>query len=165
MRLGLSIGYWGLGLSNEDQLGLVQEAERLGYDSVWTAEAYGSDAATILGWLAGQTSRIKLGAAIFQMPARSPAMTAMTAATLDQLSGGRMLLGIGSSGPQVAEGWHGQRFAKQLQRTREYIDVVRLALSRERVVYEGETLQLPLPDGPGKALKLTISPVQENMPI
>jgi F420-dependent oxidoreductase-like protein len=132
---------------------------------VWTAEAYGSDAATILGWLAGLTSSIRLGAAIFQMPGRSAAMTAMTAATLDQLSSGRMLLGIGSSGPQVAEGWHGQRFARQLQRTREYVDVVRMALRRERVEYHGETLELPLPDGPGKALKLTIAPVQDSMPI
>ncbi len=99
------------------------------------------------------------------MPGRSPAMTAMTAATIDQLSGGRMLLGIGSSGPQVAEGWHGQRFAKQLQRTREYVDVVRMALARERVDFHGETLTLPLPDGPGKALKLMISPVQERIPI
>jgi F420-dependent oxidoreductase-like protein len=165
MQLGLHIGYWGLGLTAQQQLELVLEAERLGYDSVWTAEAYGSDAATILGWIAQATTRIKLGAAIFQMPARSATMTAMTAATLDQLSDGRMLLGIGTSGPQVAEGWHGQRFAKQLQRTREYVDVVRLALSRERVVYAGETLTLPLPDGPGKALKLTIAPVQERMPI
>ena len=99
------------------------------------------------------------------MPARSPAMTAMTAATIDQLSGGRMILGIGSSGPQVAEGWHGQRFAHQLQRTREYVAVMRMALARERVEFSGETLQLPLPDGPGKALKLTISPVQERVPI
>ena len=109
--------------------------------------------------------RVKLGSAIFQMPGRSAAMTAMTAATIDQLCDGRMLLGIGSSGPQVAEGWHGQRFGKQLQRTREYIAVVRMALARERVVFDGETLQLPLPDGPGKALKLTIAPVQERMPI
>jgi F420-dependent oxidoreductase-like protein len=165
MRLGLSIGYWGLGLSNEDQLGLVQEAESLGYDSVWAAEAYGSDAATVLGWLAGQTSKIKLGSAIFQMPGRSPAMTAMTAATLDVMSGGRMLLGIGSSGPQVAEGWHGERFAHQLQRTREYVGIVRMALARERVVFEGERYTLPLPDGPGKALKLMIAPVQERIPI
>ena len=92
-------------------------------------------------------------------------MTAMTAATIDQLSGGRMICGIGSSGPQVAEGWHGQRFAKQLQRTREYVAVVRMALARERVEFHGETLELPLPDGPGKALKLTISPVQERIPI
>src|SRR5213078_313088 len=146
MKLGVHIGYWGLGLTREDQLSIVQEAERLGYDSVWTAEAYGSDAATILGWIAGLTSTIKIGSAIFQMPGRSPAMTAMTAATLDQLSDGRMLLGIGSSGPQVSEGWHGVRFAKQLMRTREYID-------------------LPLPDGPGKTLKLTIAPVQERIPI
>jgi F420-dependent oxidoreductase-like protein len=165
VKLGINIGYWGLGLTGPEQLALVQEAERLGYDSVWSAEAYGSDAATILGWLAGQTERIKIGSAIFQMPGRSPALTAMTAATLDQLSGGRMLLGIGSSGPQVAEGWHGQRFAKQLQRTREYVAVVRMALARERVEFAGETLTLPLPDGPGKALKLTIAPVQERIPI
>ena len=120
---------------------------------------------TILGWLAAQTERIKLGSAILQMPGRSAAMTAMTAATLDQLSGGRVLLGIGSSGPQVAEGWHGQRFARQLQRTREYVEVVRMALRRERVEYHGETLELPLPDGPGKALKLTIAPVQERIPV
>ncbi|HEY3020786.1 MAG TPA: LLM class F420-dependent oxidoreductase [Solirubrobacteraceae bacterium] len=165
MKLGVHIGYWGLGLSSQDQIEIVQEAERLGYDSVWTAEAYGSDAATILGWLAAQTSKIRLGSAIFQMPARSAAMTAMTAATLDQLSGGRMLLGIGSSGPQVSEGWHGVRFAKQLQRTREYVAVVRQALARERVEFHGETIELPLPDGPGKALKLTIAPVQERIPI
>lgn len=165
MKLGVHIGYWGLGLTSEDQLTIVKEAEKAGYDSVWTAEAYGSDAATVLGWLAGQTSTIKLGSGIFQMPGRSPAMTAMTAATIDQLSGGRMLLGIGSSGPQVAEGWHGQRFAKQLQRTREYVAVVRMALARERVQFDGQTLTLPLPDGPGKALKLTIGPVQERIPI
>src|SRR5947208_2290917 len=165
MRLGVHIGYWGLGLTREDQLEIVQEAERLGYDSVWTAEAYGSDAATVLAWLAGQTSTIKLGSGIFQMPGRSATMTAMTAATIDQLSGGRMLLGIGSSGPQVSEGWHGVRFAKQLQRTREYIEVMRMALARERVEYHGQTIELPLPDGPGKALKLTIAPVQERIPI
>jgi F420-dependent oxidoreductase-like protein len=165
LRLGVHIGYWGLGLSVAEQLELVREAERLGYDSIWSAEAYGSDAATILAWMAAQTERIRLGSAILQMPGRSAAMTAMTAATLDQLSGGRMLLGIGTSGPQVAEGWHGQRFARQLQRTREYVDVVRMALRRERVRYSGETLELPLPGGPGKALKLTIAPVQERIPI
>jgi len=148
MKLGVHIGYWGLGLTSEDQLNIVQEAERLGYDSVWAAEAYGSDTATVLGWLAGQTSKIRLGSGIFQMPGRSAAMTAMTAATIDQLSNGRMILGIGSSGPQVAEGWHGQRFGKQLQRTREYVAVVRM-----------------LPEGPGKALKLTISTVQDRIPI
>jgi F420-dependent oxidoreductase-like protein len=165
MKLGVHIGYWGLGLSSQDQLEIVQEAEKLGYDSVWAAEAYGSDTATVLAWLAGQTSTIRLGSGIFQMPGRSPAMTAMTAATIDQLSGGRMILGIGSSGPQVAEGWHGQRFGRQLQRTREYVAVVRKALARERLEFHGETLELPLPDGPGKALKLTIAPVQERIPI
>jgi F420-dependent oxidoreductase-like protein len=165
MKLGVHIGYWGLGMGRRDQLQVAQEAERLGFDSVWAAEAYGSDAATVLAWLAAGTSKIKLGSAIFQMPARSAAMTAMTAATIDVLSGGRMVLGLGSSGPQVAEGWHGQRFARQLQRTREYVEVVRIALARERVEYHGETIELPLPDGPGKALKLTISPVHERIPI
>jgi len=165
LRLGINVGYWGLGMGPQEQLEVVQEAERLGYDSVWAAEAYGSDAATVLAWLAAGTSTIKLASGIFQMPGRSPAMTAMTAATIDELSGGRMILGIGSSGPQVAEGWHGQRFARQLQRTREYVAVVRQALARERLEYHGETLELPLPDGPGKALKLMITPVQERIPI
>jgi F420-dependent oxidoreductase-like protein len=165
MRLGVNIGYWGLGMGSRDQLEVVQEAERLGYHSVWAAEAYGSDAATVLAWLAAGTTSIKLGSAIFQIPGRSPALTAMTAATIDGLSGGRMILGLGSSGPQVAEGWHGQRFAHQIQRTREYIEVVRMALARERVEFQGEEIQLPLPDGPGKALKLTIAPKQERIPI
>jgi F420-dependent oxidoreductase-like protein len=165
MRLGVNIGYWGLGLTAEQQSQIVREAENLGYDSVWTSEAYGSDAATVLAWLAAQTEKIKLGSAIFQMPGRSPAMTAMTAATLDQISGGRMKLGIGPSGPQVAEGWHGQAFAKQLQRTREYVAVVRMALARERVEFHGETLELPLPNGQGKPLKLMIGPVQQSIPI
>src|SRR6202020_1222961 len=165
MKLGLMVGYWGLGMGPEDQLEVVQEAERLGFDSAWAAAAYGSDAATVLAWLAAGTTTIKLGSAIFQMPGRSPAMTAMTAATIDELSGGRMVLGIGSSGPQVAEGWHGQRFGRQLQRTREYVAVVRKALGRERLEFKGETLELPLPDGPGKALKLMITPVQERIPI
>jgi F420-dependent oxidoreductase-like protein len=165
MRLGLHVGYWGLGLEAEDQLALVREAEELGFDSVWAAEAYGSDAATVLSWLASQTKRIRIGSAIFQIPARSPAMCAMTAATLDNISDGRMILGIGASGPQVAEGWHGQRFPKQIQRTREYIEIVRKALARERLKYDGEVYTLPLPNGPGKALKLTIGPVQERLPI
>ena len=145
MRLGVHVGYWGLGLSPAEQLELVREAERIGYDSLWAAEAYGSDAVSVLAWLAAQTERIRLGSAILQMPGRSAAMTAMTVATLDQLSGGRLVLGIGTSGPQVAEGWHGQRFAHQLQRAREYVDVVRMALRRERLEYRGETLELPLP--------------------
>src|SRR5919206_1668311 len=165
MRLGLHVGYWGLGLTSEQQLELVRLAESSGFDSVWAAEAYGSDAATVLAWLAGQTERIRIGSSIFQIPGRSPAMTAMTAATLDHLSNGRMILGIGSSRPPVAEGWHGQRFPKQLQRTREYVEIVRKALARERVEYEGEQYTLPLPDGPGKALKLMIGTVQERVPI
>ncbi len=165
MRLGLHVGYWGLGLTPEQQLDLVKEAEAAGWDSVWAAEAYGSDAATVLGWIAGQTERIRIGSAIFQIPARSPAMTAMTAATLDHLSNGRFIIGIGSSGPQVAEGWHGQRFPKQLQRTREYVEIVRKALARERLEYDGEQYTLPLPDGPGKALKLMIGTVQDRVPI
>jgi F420-dependent oxidoreductase-like protein len=165
MRLGLMLGYWGLGLTAEDQIELVREAERSGFDSVWTAEAYGSDAATPLAWFAAQTERIRLGAAILQIPGRSPAMTAMTAVTLDHLSGGRFSLGLGTSGPQVAEGWHGQRFGHQLARTREYVEIVRKALARERLTYEGEQFTLPLPDGPGKALKLMIAPVQQEIPI
>ncbi len=165
MKLGISVGYWGFGVTAADQLDLARTAEELGYDSVWTAEAYGSDAATVLAWLAAGTSRIKLGSGIFQIPARSAAMTAMTAATIDQLSGGRFLLGLGTSGPQVSEGWHGVRFAKQLQRTREYVEVVRMALSHQKVEFHGETIELPLPDGPGKALKLTIRPAQQQIPI
>jgi len=165
MRLGLHIGYWGLGLTAGEQLEVVREAEALGFDSVWAAEAYGSDTATVLAWLAANTERIRVGSAIFQMPARTPAMTAMTAATLDNISAGRMILGIGSSGPQVAEGWHGQPFARQLQRTREYVAIVRKALARERLEFDGEVYTLPLPGGRGKALKLTIGPVQERIPI
>jgi F420-dependent oxidoreductase-like protein len=165
VRLGVMLGYFGAGTTAGEQLALAREAERLGYDSVWVAEAYGSDAATVLAWLAAQTATIKLGSAVFQIPARSPAMTAMTAATLDQLSGGRFRLGLGLSGPQVAEGWHGQRFARPLARTRDYVSVVRMALERRRVAYQGETLELPLPDGPGKALKLTITPAQPRLPI
>lgn len=165
MKLGVNVGYWGFGLTAADQLDIARTAEDLGYDSIWTAEAYGSDAATVLAWLAAGTSRIRLGSGIFQIPARSAAMTAMTAATIDQLSGGRFLLGLGSSGPQVSEGWHGVRFAKQLQRTREYVAVVRMALAHQKVEFHGETLELPLPDGPGKALKLTIRPAQASIPI
>jgi F420-dependent oxidoreductase-like protein len=165
VKLGVNVGYWGFGVGAAQQLQIARTAEELGYDSIWTAEAYGSDAATVLAWLAAATSKIKLGSGIFQIPARSAAMTAMTAATIDQLSGGRMLLGLGTSGPQVSEGWHGVRFAKQLQRTREYVAVVRMALAHQRVEFHGETLDLPLPGGPGKALKLSIRPVQDRIPI
>src|ERR1700746_96539 len=165
MKLGVMIGYWGFGMTAAAGLEIAQAAERLGYDSIWTAEAYGSDAATVLAWLAAGTSRIKLGAGILQIPARSAAMTAMTAATIDQLSGGRFLLGLGSSGPQVSEGWHGVRFGRQLQRTRESVAGVRMALEHQKGESHGETMDLPLPDGPGKALKLTIHPVQKSIPI
>src|SRR5919202_5597217 len=144
MRLGLHIIYWGLGLAADEQLKLVREAEALGFDSVWSAEAYGSDAATVLAWLAGQTEKIRLGSGIFQIPARSPGMTAMTAATIDNLSDGRMILGLGTSGPQVAEGWHGQRFGKPLERTREYVQILRKALARERLEFKGIQYELPL---------------------
>ncbi|HEX9343843.1 MAG TPA: LLM class F420-dependent oxidoreductase [Actinomycetota bacterium] len=165
MRLGVSIGYWGAGVDAARQLAAAREAERLGYDAVWAAEAYGSDAATVLAWVAAQTSTIGLGAAVFQVPARSATMAAMTAATLDQLSGGRFRLGLGLSGPQVAEGWYGQRYDHPLTRMRDYATVVRTALARQRVDYQGETIQLPLPGGPGKPLKLTISPRQRPLPL
>jgi F420-dependent oxidoreductase-like protein len=164
MRLAISCGYAGMGLG-EDTLQLVLEAERLGYAQAWVAEAYGSDAPTVLAWLAAQTSTIGLGAGVMQVPARTPAMTAMTAATLDTLSGGRFHLGLGVSGPQVSEGWHGVRFAAPLGRTREYVDVVRMALRREQVRYAGEHLTLPLPEGPGKALRLTIRPPRADLPV
>ncbi len=164
MRLAISCGYAGMGLGN-DTVDLVQEAERLGYAQAWVAEAYGSDAPTVLGWLAAQTTSIGLGAGVMQIPARTPAMTAMTAATLDRLSGGRFHLGLGVSGPQVSEGWHGVRFAAPLARTREYVDIVRMALRREQVEYAGEHFTLPLPDGPGKALRLTIRPPRTDLPV
>ncbi len=164
MKLGVNLGYWGAG-NDADNLAMAREADRLGYAVCWAAEAYGSDAATVLAWVAAQTERIDIGSAVFQIPARTPAMTAMTAATLDSLSGGRFRLGLGVSGPQVSEGWHGVRFKSPLGRTREYVDIVRMALSRKRVAYEGRHFQLPLPDGPGKKLQLTVHPVRENIPV
>ncbi len=165
MRLGLNIGFVLGGDDHLDHLKLVKEAEALGFSVTWAAEAYGSDAATLLSWIAGQTSTIDLGAAVFQIPARTPAMTAMTAATLDRLSGGRFRLGLGVSGPQVSEGWHGVRFAQPLLRTREYVAIVNSALRRETVAFEGKYFTLPLPDGPGKALKLSIRPVRDHVPV
>ena len=164
MKLGVNLGYWGAG-NDADNLALAREADRLGYAVCWTAEAYGSDAATILAWVAAQTEQIDIGSAVFQIPARTPAMTAMTAATLDSLSGGRFRLGLGVSGPQVSEGWHGVPFKAPLARTREYIDIVNLALSRKRVSYDGEHFKLPLPGGPGKKLQLTVHPIREHIPI
>jgi F420-dependent oxidoreductase-like protein len=164
MKLGINLGYWGAG-NDADNLALAREADRLGYAVAWAAEAYGSDAATVLAWIAAQTERIDVGSAVFQIPGRTPANTAMTAATLDTLSGGRFRLGLGVSGPQVSEGWHGVRFDRPLARTREYVAIVRKALARERLSYEGEFFTLPLPDGPGKALTLTVHPVRERIPL
>ena len=156
MRLGLLIGYSGAKV--ELPVELVQEADRLGYYAVWTSEAYGSDAVTPLAWLGAQTQQIRLGTGIMQMPGRTPAMTAMTAMTLDQLSGGRCLLGLGLSGPQVVEGWHGVSYGKPLARTRDYVGIVRKAMRREApVVHQGEYYQVPYQGddatGLGKPLK------------
>ena len=146
MRLGLNIGYSGARI--ELPLALIQEADRLGYYAVWTAEAYGSDCVSPLAWIGALTSTIKLGSGIMQMPARSPAMTAMTAITLDQLSGGRALLGLGLSGPQVVEGWHGQPYGKPLTKTREYVAIMRKILARDApLVHQGEHYQIPYQRG------------------
>lgn len=164
MKLGLNLGYMVGADDPQGQLQLTRHAEELGFDSVWAAEAYGSDVPTVLAWLAGQTSRIGVGAAVMQIPARTPAMTAMTAASLDLLTGGRFRLGLGVSGPQVSEGWHGVPFGKPLARTREYLEVIGTALQRQTVRHEGEHYPLPLPNGAGKALKLTIAPASERIP-
>jgi F420-dependent oxidoreductase-like protein len=165
MQLGLNLGYL---IGSDDphgQLRLTQHAETLGFAVVWAAEAYGSDSPTVLGWLAGHTATIDVGSAVMQIPARTPAMTAMTAASLDVLTGGRFRLGLGVSGPQVSEGWHGVRFDKPLSRTREYLAVINMALSRSTLSFQGDYYQLPLPDGVGKPLKLTIAPVSSHIPI
>jgi F420-dependent oxidoreductase-like protein len=166
MRLGLNLGYWGA--EKVDAVALAQEADRLGFHSIWTAEAYGSDAVSPLVWLAAKTERINVGTAILQMPARSPAMTAMTAATIDLLTGGRMLLGLGVSGPQVVEGWHGVPYGKPLGRTREYVGIVREILKRERPLeHHGEHYDIPVRGGLGlgKPLKLIIHPFRPSIPI
>jgi F420-dependent oxidoreductase-like protein len=169
MKLGLSLGYAPPGTNPTDLFPLVQQAERLGFDSVWVAEAWGTDAVSVLGWLAGRTERIKLGSAIMQIPGRTPANAAMTAATLDLLSGGRFLLGLGTSGPQVVEGWHGQPWGKPLGRTREYVEIVRAALRREVVAHEGEHYRIPWDGegaiGLGKPLKLMLRPLRAEIPI
>ncbi|MBO4209330.1 LLM class F420-dependent oxidoreductase [Micromonospora echinofusca] len=165
MRLGLSLGYQTAWSTPADHLALAQEADRLGYSVVWAAEAYGSDSPSMLAWIAGQTERIDVGSAVMQIPARTPAATAMTAATIDAISGGRFRLGLGVSGPQVSEGWHGVRFGKPLARTREFVDIVKLAIARKEVAYDGAHYTLPLPDGPGKALRLGFHPPREHIPI
>lgn len=168
MKLGLNIGYFAAGVAGDPSL--VLEAERLGFDSVWTAEAYGADAVTPLAWIAARTKTIRLGTGILQMPARTPAMTAMTAATLDLMSQGRMILGLGVSGPQVVEGWHGQPYAKPLTRTREYVAIVRAILRREEPVsFDGDVYRLPYrgadATGLGKPLKLISAPLRSEIPI
>src|SRR5690349_4332172 len=164
MRLGLNLGYWGAG-NDANNLAIAQEADRLGYSVVWAAEAYGSEVPTVLAWVAAHTKQIDVGSGIRQIPARQPTMAAMTAATLDTLSGRRFRLGLGVSGPQVSEGWYGVKFDKPLARTREYVDIVRKAMTRERLSYEGEHWTLPLPDGPGKPIKLTVHPQREHIPL
>jgi len=166
MRLGLNFGYWGSGPS--DNIAIAREAERFGYHSLWTAEAYGSDAVTPLVWLAAHTERINVGTAIMQMPARTPAMTAMTAATIDLLTGGRFMLGIGASGPQVVEGWHGVVYGKLLTRTREYVEIVRTILKREQPLeHHGEYYDIPVKGGTGlgKPVKLIVHPLRPEIPI
>jgi F420-dependent oxidoreductase-like protein len=167
VRLGFYMGYAPPGTSPLEPIALAQEAERLGYDSAWAAEAWGTDCVTVLAWLGATTTRIKLGSAIMQIPGRTPANTAMTAATLDLLSGGRFLLGLGTSGPQVAEGWHGQPWGKPLLKTREYVEIVRTALRREVVEHHGEHYDIPLRDGSGlgKPLKLMARPLRPEIPI
>jgi F420-dependent oxidoreductase-like protein len=165
LRLGLMLGYWGA--SPDDATETVLAAEDCGFESVWTAEAYGSDAFTPLTWYAARTSRIKLGTGLVQLSARTPAATAMTAATLDALSGGRLTLGLGVSGPQVVEGWYGAPFPKPLARTREYVDIVRKVWRREVVTNDGPHYPLPYPGGMnlGKPIKLTLHPVRDEIPI
>lgn len=167
MRLGLNLRYVGpLAPAVADLPVLAREAERLGFSVVWTAEAFSSDAPSIAAWLITQTSTIDVGTAAMQMPARTPAMTAMTAATLDLISGGRFRLGLGVSGPQLTEGWHGVPFGNPLRRTREYVDIVRLAVARERALrYEGRHHPVPLPGGRGKPLRLGMRPVRARIPV
>jgi F420-dependent oxidoreductase-like protein len=167
MKLGLSTGYWSAvpppGVEEQ-----VAEAERLGFDSMWTSEAYGSDALSPLAWWGSHTERLRLGTAIFQMSARTPAATAMAAMTLDHLSGGRVIVGLGVSGPQVVEGWYGQAYPRPLARTREYVEIMRRVIAREApVTFDGEFYSLPFGEGSGlgKALRSTIHPVRPDIPI
>ena len=167
MKVGVSLGYWGAGPPAHAEA-LVDEAERLGLDSLWTAEAYGSDALTPLAWWGARTRRLRLGTSIVQISARTPAATAMAAITLDHLSGGRFILGLGASGPQVVEGWYGQPFPRPLARTREYVAIIRAILARqERVTFSGEHYTLPYPGGTGlgKPLRSTVHPLRADLPI
>ena len=166
MRLGFHMGYWGSGPT--DVMPLVLEAERLGFDCVWSAEAYGSDAVSLAAWAAAGTTTIGVGTAVMQMPARTPAAAAMTAITLDHLTGGRFRLGLGTSGPQVSEGWHGVAFGRPLGRTREYVHIVREILAREKPVeFHGEHYDVPVRGGTGlgKPLKTIVHPLRSDLPI
>jgi F420-dependent oxidoreductase-like protein len=169
MKLGFYMGYAQPGTSPLETIELAREAERLGYHSAWAAEAWGSDAVTPLAWLGALTERIRLGTAIMQLPGRSPANAAMTAATLDLLSGGRALLGLGTSGPQVVEGWHGEAWGKPLGKLREYVEIVRAVLHRDVVEHHGEHYDIPYTGpgatGLGKPLKLMLRPVRKEIPI
>ena len=167
MRIGLFLAYWPW-FSPEEQISLARQADQAGLDSVWVAEAWGQDAVSVLGYLTAVTERVALGSGLMQIPGRTPAMTAMTAVTLDVLSGGRFRLGLGVSGPQVSEGWHGVPFSRPLARTREYVEIVRAALAREAPLeYQGEEFRLPVNGGSGlgKPLKLLARPVQDRIPI
>jgi F420-dependent oxidoreductase-like protein len=167
MKLGFYMGYAQPGTNPLELLELAREAEGLGYDSAWAAEAWGVDAVTPLAWLGAQTTTLKLGTAIMQLPGRSPANAAMTAVTLDLLSGGRFLMGLGTSGPQVVEGWHGQQWGKPLGKTREYVEIVRTILRRERLEHHGEHYDIPVQGGTGlgKPLKLMARPLRADIPI
>jgi F420-dependent oxidoreductase-like protein len=166
LKLGLNLGYWGIGPHGEEAAELVQAAEAAGFDSVWAAESYGSDVTSVLAWLAPQTETIQLGAAIMQVPARPPAGAAMAGATIDALSGGRFIFGFGPSGPQVSEGWYGVPYAKPWGRTREYVEIVRKIIAREeKLEHHGAHFDLPLPGGEGKPLKLNFHPVRNEIPV
>ncbi len=167
MKLGFYMGYAQPGTNPLELLELARDAEGLGYDSAWAAEAWGVDAITPLAWLGAQTTTLKLGTAIMQLPGRSPANAAMTAVTLDLLSGGRFLMGLGTSGPQVVEGWHGQEWGKPLGKTREYVEIVRTILRRERLEHHGEHYDIPVQGGTGlgKPLKLMARPLRADIPI
>jgi F420-dependent oxidoreductase-like protein len=166
LKLGLNLGYWGIGPQGEEAVEIVQAAERAGYDSVWAAESYGSDVVSVLAWLAPQTETIRLGGAIMQVPARAPAAAAMAGCTIDALSGGRFIFGFGPSGPQVSEGWYGVPYARPWGRTREYIEIVRRIVAREgRLEYDGQHYKLPLSGGEGKALKLNFHPIRNRIPV
>jgi F420-dependent oxidoreductase-like protein len=169
VRLGLSLGYAPPGTNPTQLVALAEEAERLGFDSAWASEAWGTDAVTVLAWLGARTATLKLGAAIMQIPARTPATTAMTAMTLDLMSGGRFLLGLGVSGPQVVEGWHGQAWGKPLAKTREYVEIVRTALRGERLEHHGRHYDIPYSapgaTGLGKPLKIMGRPLRADIPI